>query len=490
MMFKTGNLKSSKFVTDVSYTFIANVVSSVVSALSVIILPKLLGVADYGYWQLYLLFSVYVSLLHFGLSDGYYLRYSGIDKEDQDKSMFKSLFFFLAVFVLIITILVALIFSQTSIYAADINKQFVFYATLLCANFIVLRAFVQFGWQTVRMFKQNAVIIILERILFIVGATAILIWGNANFTTLIIFDVVVKFASLLIALFMARDVMVAKLAPLKSTITEALKNMSAGLRVMLAGVTSSLIIGVIQFIIQGKWNIETYSKVALTLTLSNLMMVFINAVAVALLPQIRRLRLEQGKVTYESLLQVLAVPLVLFLNIYYPLIIVVGKWLPAYSESLPYMALLFPICLYECKTALVTNTYLKALRMEQELLFINVAMLIFSSVFAGLAAFVFENLTLTVLCILLTLAIRSLISEYIVSKRLSVEFFRGAAVQIIITISFVIFQFIYGGLPGAVLFLAISLLYAAFNMNRFKSSLKNLYLLVVVDEGHSSYKSV
>ena len=47
---------------------------------------------------------------------------------------------------------------------------------------------------------------------------------------------------------------------------------------MFANIASMLIIGVVRFGIERSWDVETFGKVSLTLSASNLMMLFINAV--------------------------------------------------------------------------------------------------------------------------------------------------------------------------------------------------------------------
>ena len=50
---------------------------------------------------------------------------------------------------------------------------------------------------------------------------------------------------------------------------------------------------------------------------------------------------------------------------YYPLKIILTRILPGYAESIRYMALMFPVCIFDSKISLLVNTYLKALRKEK-----------------------------------------------------------------------------------------------------------------------------
>lgn len=471
----------SQFVKDVSYTFMANVVSSLVSAATIILLPKFMGVADYGYWQFYLLVMLYASFLHLGLADGYYLRYSGTDPEDQDCHMFSSLFVFLAGMIAVLLLVLGIILYFSDLFTDSPDKRFVLWMTIIATFLLVLRVFIQMGWQAVSQFKQNAQVIILERILFLVAAVVFAIVGIPNFKLLIFFDLGVKAVALVVSIYMARRCLFKGLVPFKDTLKEAWRNINAGVKIMLAGTISSFIVGSVQFIIQGHWDIETYSKVSLTLTLSNLVLVFINAVALTLLPQVRKLERHSEQVIYQGLLDVVVFAVVIIMNAYYPLVIVAGLWLPAYQDSLHYMALLFPICLFECKTALVTNTYLKSLRKERGLLNINIVVLCISFSSAYYCAFYLDNLVLTVGCILFSLALRSIISEIVVNAVYNQPVWGSIFVQCILTASFVVAQWVIGGVYGALAYAVVSIIYCLVVFKQVMESAKYLNVKIIKD---------
>lgn len=82
------NNKVLNFLKNFSYTFSSNLITLVVSTLVTLIVPKLIGVEDYGFWQLYMFYSTYVGFFHFGWNDGIYLRYGGEKYESLDKPKF------------------------------------------------------------------------------------------------------------------------------------------------------------------------------------------------------------------------------------------------------------------------------------------------------------------------------------------------------------------------------------------------------------------
>ena len=50
--------------------FAAQFISLSVSVVMSLLVPKIVGVADYGYWQLFMFYTTYSGFFHLGLNDG------------------------------------------------------------------------------------------------------------------------------------------------------------------------------------------------------------------------------------------------------------------------------------------------------------------------------------------------------------------------------------------------------------------------------------
>lgn len=102
-------------------------------------------------------------------------------------------------------------------------------------------------------------------------------------------------------------------------------------------------------------------------------------------------------------------PLVYIL--YYPGCWLLALWLPQYADSLRYLAIILPVCVFDCKMQLLINTYLKTFRKENALLWLNVATLAVSLGLCSLFAFVFSDLIMTAASMVVAIALRSFVSE-------------------------------------------------------------------------------
>lgn len=68
---------ASTLARNVSYSMAANLTSFLVGVAVILLVPKIIGVEEYGYFQLFLFFIGCVGFFQFGWADGIILRYAG-----------------------------------------------------------------------------------------------------------------------------------------------------------------------------------------------------------------------------------------------------------------------------------------------------------------------------------------------------------------------------------------------------------------------------
>jgi len=428
------NAKTLTFLKNISYTLSSNVVTLIISALVVFILPKLLSIEEYGYWQLFIFYSSYVPFLQFGWSDGVYLRYGGREYKELDKNLFFSQFFMLFLSQIFIAII---IFVSSNLLVHDIDKSFIFF---LLAIFLVLvntRYFFIYLLQATNRFKEYSRIILTDRVLYISLIIAFLFFGARDYKIIIISELIGKLISVLYGIYCCRDILYRSFSAFKFNLGETIKNVSAGFKLTLSNTASMLIIGVNRFGIERFWDVSTFAKVSLTLNISNFMMIFINAVGIILFPILKRTNKKKLPEIYVTMRTFLMVLLLGALIVYYPLNVILSAWLPNYAESLIYMTLVLPICVYEGKMALLINTYLKSLRKENLMLTINSISLVISTFISFLTIVLLGNLDLAIVSIVFSLALRSVIAELLLSRIINISVYKDLILEISMTVIFI-----------------------------------------------------
>ena len=450
------NTKLRNILENITYTFTANILTMLISIIMTLILPKFLGVTDYSYYQLYIFFISYVGFFHFGWIDGIYLKIGGMEYNDLEKSNYVTQFWMLNLLEIIIAAIIS-IFALFTI--KNIDKSFVLISTSVCGVITILRTYLLFILQSTNRIKEYAKYTRVDRFIYFALVIVFLFLGFKNYKIILYIDIFSKLVALVLCANKMKDIVFGKLNISKNTLLEIFENISIGIKLMLANIASTLIIGVVRFGIQKNWDIETFGKISLTLNISNLLMTFINAVAVIMFPLLRRDEESNLPKIYVILRNTLMIFLYMMLIFYYPIKLILSTWLPQYADSLRYMALLFPICIYESKMSMLINTYLKSFRKEKSMLIINTISLILSLILTISSVFILNNLTLAILSIVFLLGFRCVIGELVLTKIMNILIYKDIILETVLTAIFIISSWFINNMFCSIIYTCFYLIY-------------------------------
>lgn len=107
--------------------------------------------------------------------------------------------------------------------------------------------------------------------------------------------------------------------------------------------------------------------------------------------------------------------------IYVPTQYVLKLWLPQYVESIDYLAIVLPICYFDSKMDLVGSTFFKVLNQQVNLLRINLITIVLSSSISVVAAYVFNNMNILIIGLVISIAFRSLLADYVLSHMIGIR---------------------------------------------------------------------
>jgi len=422
-----------QLVANLRYTLSANFLTLIISIVITLILPRNLGVSDYGFYQLYLFYISYASIFHLGLPDGVYLEIGGEFYEDINKIKLKKQFIVLLSGSVLLSFIFLII---VNLFQHDI-KNSIYTVSIISILITNIKVYLLFILQATNKIKEYAKYTRLDRILFFILCIIYITLLSSNFFGVIFIDLFSRFLSLILLIFYMKDIIFLKVNfKLFDTLVESFVYIQSGIKLMLSYVAGLLIIGVIRFAIEANWSIETFSKVSLVLSLSNMMMTFINAISVVLFPILRRIEKSTQRTMFiglRNLLMPISFGAMLF---FYPLQGLIRMWLPSYSDSIYYLGVLFPLFIYEGKVSLLSNTFLKTFREEKKILKINILSLVLS-VFLALISVYSNNISIAILSILIVIIFRSNYSELVVSKLIDESTLNLVFIELILTFVFV-----------------------------------------------------
>lgn len=450
--------KPQRFVRNVSYSVIANIVSLLAGVTVVLLVPKLLGVEEYGYFQLFMFFINYVGFFHFGWADGIILRYAGEHWEHLNRPRFAGQTFF---FLLFEISLWGLFCFASWICCEESSRLYVLLSTGLCAVLVLANTFFRFILQATNRIRAFAFLTLSERLTYLVLVLLGLVLKERSFHFYVATYIEAQTISLMLAVFFCHDIVKTHPERWQNIWRETWLCLEIGSKLMVANIASMLILGVLRFGIERVWGVITFGKVSLLLSALSFLLVFVNAVSTVLLPSLRGESNERLRMMYFPLRCCLSWFLLMSFAFVWPVQEIAKWWLPDYADALDLLPLMIPVCLYECTVNLTTGTYLKVLRMEKDFLWGNSWALVVSLVLMLFFMVIWKNLPLTILSMSIALAARLWLLEHRLIGRLGVS-----VQQIFLTETFVCVAYIglwagIGGWQGALGYVAVVVLVAA-----------------------------
>lgn len=459
--------KISRFLKKVIYAIGANLLSLIVSVLTTLIVPKFFGndVKQFGYFQIYLFYTSYIGFFHLGWCDGILLRDGGKKYSELNKALYSAQFWLITGLQFIISFVI-IIYG----YFFLNSQEYIFICLTFAINIILFipRTMLSYYLQATNRIKEYASITFVGRSFYGLSILAIVFLMPKNYHFFIWGDVLGKFFALLVSIWWCRDIVFSKPEIFFISFKEAIKNISVGIKLMFANIASMLITGIIRFGIQQKWNVETYGKVSFTLSVSNLFLTFISAIAIVLYPTLRQTPRNELPRIYEKMRNCLMIPLFGLMIVYYPVEKVLSSWLPQYSENLKYMAILFPMCIYAALMTLLIQTYMNVFRLEKNVLYINIFGLIFAFITTLISIYWLKNLTLAMLSMVLNQMFRCICAEIWLSKKLKVSLIKDITLEVVLTSSFICANWFIGKWKGLIVYTLVYSIYLLIKSKEIK----------------------
>lgn len=469
------NEKAKAFLKNLNHTVSANLILLMISLLLNLVFPKVIGLREYSYWQLYLFYTGYVGIFHLGWVDGIYLKIGGKSYEELDKNEMGSQFYFFFIMELVIGIF---LFFGLYLFISDFNKKIILLSTVVTMVAMNIKMFILLVLQSTNRIKDYAKLSVNDRYLYIVLSMTYLIFGGKNFIILILLDVISKIVIVLWGISFVKDFLLAKKLSLPSIYCEILDNIKIGSKLMIGNIASLLIIGIFRILVERRWDIEVFGKLSFALTVSNMFMMFISATSVVLYPVLRRANQNKLSDLYINV-RGLFVPFTLGLLIFFiPVQRILEWWLPEYGLSLFFLGILFPMVVFEGRNFLLVNTYVNTIRQEKIILIANIATLIMTILSAVVSIYVFDSVNLTVISILVCIGFRCIVAELLLAKVLEIKLVKENLQEALLIFIFVSGNVLFRDVYSFILYLMSYGVYILLKYNSINYKLKKILSLV------------
>ena len=422
------------FLKKISYLSVSQILSLLVSVSLVIILPKFISVEDYGYWQLFILYSGYVGLFHFGYSDGLYIKLGGNEiKKLDNKSVSEQ--FTLFVFIQFIFSVTILFFAIN--YSGTVFKKYVYIAIavyLLIENTYKLLSFLLLTTDNAIIYSKSVFIDKATVLLFL----SLLFLKINSFIYIVIVYIFARFIALGYLSFELRHFFIFGINKIniKKQFKNILENCKLGIILTFSNILSTLIIASGRLFVEHFWGINYFAKISLAVSLSFFVIAFISQISLVLFPMLCNMDNDKKKVVLHDGNIILGFFIMIAFGLYFILYLFIKYWLTNYTESLLYLIYLFPIVLFESKVQILYTTYCKSLNKLKDLLSINLFIFLLSIIlyFFSAKEQVIDYILITMF---ISLMIRSIILELLLFKHFQIKIDNYLFIELIYSILFI-----------------------------------------------------
>ena len=452
-------VRKKKMLSGMLAVILSQAISVAVSLIMGFIVPKFIDEYQYSYWQTFLLYYGYVPLLNIGLLDGFALRYAKYNYDELNKpiacSFFRTLMLWMTIMCSVICVL-ATIFAQN-------EYKFIFIIIGLSG---IIRYFWSYNYilfQTTERMNLYARYTIVQRVVYCIVIVILLLCQVNNFIWFCLAELIGELAAAILSTRHNKGLFFGKGISLKENFQEIKLNIAGGLFLLLANLASNFLIGGAKMVIQWRWDALVFGKLSFSFSLTNIFLTFVTAISVVLFPSLKRMNEEELPNLYGKIRNTLSLIFFVAMLAYFPLCAILEIWLPKYTVSLPYLGILLPLTIFSSKVSLLTNNYLKAYRKEKILLCVNLISVAIGMSLFCISAYLFSNMELLLYCVVLTLMLRSIISECIVMRLINKVYIKEFIIELIMTIAFMLIVEFLSRWIGLAVYAAIVAVYLLIN---------------------------
>ena len=453
-----------KAMTGVKFTFFAQLLVLVLSVIRAFVLPKILSVDDYGYWQVYVFYSAYVGLFALGYNDGIYLKYGKYQYEELPFERLRSSNIIYVLMLAIFTVLACL----GSLFFDDSFRMWAMIGVSLDIFLMGINGLLVYVLQITNQMKAYSFYSVLDKVVLLVEIVLIMFLPTRTSVWVVFADVISKATVTVSLLWRFRSFFLGKRLPMKDGVSDFTDNVKIGLNLMIANLMGMFVTGIGRFIVDTFGSIEEYAYYSFGITVTNLVLVFITAVSLVLYPTLKRLPEANYKGYFEKLNFFVTAFNFIALFAYFPAVWFIKLYLPDYISILAYLHFLFGVIVLQAKMQLLNNTFYKVLREEKALMRSNLVCVFIFLVLALISYYFAKNVAVIAVSTFVAMLYRCYVSEVFIRKKMGLKVPFGMFVEIFYVVIFTLaIQFTNSWIALAIYFV-IFVIWCAFSISKIK----------------------
>lgn len=386
-------IRKHKTVFSIAKVTFSNVLTMLSGIFVGLILPKIIGVTDYGYYKTFSLYISYVGLFHFGIEDGIYLKYGGKDLSELEETKFH----FYTLFLVFVEGMISLIILGVSCLWLSGDLRFIFIFVAIYLFTINIGNYYQFVSQITERFTELTIIGVIRSVLTIISV--VMLWlltryggYSVNYKIYIVCVVAISATVLTVYTLIYRRLTFGRIIPWKEGLHDMGYFIKIGLPLMVANLCSTLLLTIDRQFVNILFDTDTYAVYAFAYNLLSLITTATSAISVVLFPIIKRFDTEKLSTNYSKTISLIMIFVSACLLVYFPICPFIEWFLPQYSGSLIIFRVILPGLVGDAAVSIIMHNYYKAMGQNLRFFIISVIILVLAIAADFVAYFIFKNM--------------------------------------------------------------------------------------------------
>ena len=451
-------MELEKIVKNAFYASGVQVATMLFGLIKTFMIPKMLGVVGFGWWQYYLLWVMYVGLFALGFNDGFYLKYGSYDYNDLPKSRLNSSFWVFSV----VEIIIGLLFAASVFFVPNVEKRMILFAVALNIPLHAIKGFFIYVFQVTNRIKRYSFYSLIDRFAFLVIVALLFVFNITNYWIIIGLDILSLVFVIGLMMYTCRDIFRDHQFSFSEGVAEFKDNISVGVKLMIAIFSASFAGGIARFFIEHYEGLEVFSVYSFAGASTNVITMFIGGLATIAYPTLARMKKERYNAYFKQLDRIVSVFAFGALLLYPLLVIGIQLWFSEYGRCLNYYPVIVGGIFVSTKMSLVVNTFYKAMREEKQMLYVNVSMCVLLVALLFAFYFTFRSEVSVAAAIFAAEASVYFYSKIYISRKLDCLNLYDCLLEMIMVATFIASCYLRTGV-GFVLYLAAFCLFFFYN---------------------------
>ncbi|MFM5829661.1 hypothetical protein ACET54_04470 [Aeromonas veronii] len=440
-------------------------ISIVIGVLRATIIPLYLGLAEFGYWQIYVLYLGLLGILSLGYIDGVYLNYGGLTERELPFRKLRSAGVIYLVFSVLFIVLLYLFIDHTVL---DESKRITLLYLLPNIVLVGVTSYYLIVFQITDQIYKYSRYLIIDKIFFILSLPLLIVTEQLSFQSLILLDIISRCMLLLLLVLKYNHYIFGNRDDLKVGLIFFVKNIGDGSKLLLANMASMILLVLGRLYVESNFSITEFSVYAFGISVTNILLMAVGSVSVVLYPTLKNMSHSECLIFFSKSNNLINAFFVLALLFYFPAYFIVDNYMLEYVGVLPYLSLLFIICLLQCKMQVLLNTYYKVLRQERRMLIDNINTIIIACVLLYFVDILYDSIYAVVFSLTIAMLGRTIFSEIHLRKCLKLNL-RPVNFNILLAVAFIVITRFCGEATSFGLYGTFSLIFIFLN---YKSILR------------------